>query len=1051
MNPLQLRASNPEVSTWVSASAGTGKTKILTDRVLRLLLNNAKLDKILCLTFTNAAAGEMKERIALSLAKWSKMKSSELRSELSLMLSRDVSREELLRAKYLYELYLRSNESINIQTIHAFCQALLKRFPLEAGVSPNFKIIDETKAYSIMQKIKKGLANNPEMELINDYLTANFHELTKDEIFSEIIQQRTKFTSIAENIYEESSKIINSLNQTNHKVYKPLLNHPIIQNIVGFDISVVELKNFFLTQEGQKKKRIVAQKIAKTGSNLYDDLEQLQNEVFLLDQSERADHIENYSKLISLIASEIINEYENYKNKKALLDYDDLIIYAGRLLKSSSAKEWVLYKLDGGIDHLLVDEAQDTSISQWQIVEALIEEFYAGESRAEEKNRTVFVVGDEKQSIFSFQGADISSFAYMNKLLKQKMTAVDKKFEDITLEISYRSAPEIINVVHKVFSKISNQMPSSFTSNLTNITAFRNKHTGSVELWPLCISDQEDDSFWKITKDANRSQSPKIDLAQKISTYIKNELSTGRILPSTGKVISPSDFMILFRKRDEFTNDVIQVLKNDNIEVSGLDRISLKGSLAVLDLLSVAKFALNNDDDLNLASLLKSKLIDITEDELYDIAISRDNLSIWEYLKNSKNTGSNGDIYNKLNMFIDLFNESDITNFFQYIVDILGYRERLNSNSGSDSNDVIDEFLYICNDFALQENNSIQNFILWLENYESSIKRDNNVSDKIQIMTVHASKGLQAPFVILCDTNNIPTSSDYFLWDKNGKTLSAKNSNYAPGYYKDLKEEQKGKAYAEYLRLLYVGMTRAEDHLIICGYQGGRKLPENCWYELIRVAMVEIKVTTEDNILIYGQKDLSCDLIDNTNEININYEILKPKAIDKIIRRKELQESKTISSPLLMRDPIGYGLVFHKILEDSVNSRNLNTMKEHPLIDTLSLKLKTRIEKSIDYIISNKDFIELLQKDFKTEVPIGSILDGEVQIGRIDLMVIGEKEVIIIDYKSDISVPSNDYDIPCSYKDQLSNYRVMTSTIYPKHNIRTMILWLQNGSMQEIF
>jgi len=1045
MNPLQLKASNPEISTWVSASAGTGKTKILTDRVLRLLLSNAAFNKILCLTFTNAAAGEMKERIVNSLAKWSKLKDTELKEELHKTLGRNSTLPELAKAKQLYELYLRSDENINIQTIHSFCQALLKKFPLEAGVSPSFKIIDESKAYSILQQIKKNLLNKAELELINDYLTVNFHEITIDEIFTEIVQHKTKFTTQTDNTLEESRKIIKSLNTIEYNSYKDILQHPIIQTVVGLDISVDELKIFFLNKDGQKRKRIVPQKIAKPGSNFYENLEQIQHQIYSLDQAERGKHIENYSKLLSILSANIIKAYEAYKASKGLLDYDDLIIYSSNLLKSSSAKEWVLYKLDGGIDHLLVDEAQDTSASQWQIIDAMIEEFYAGNSTETDKNRTVFVVGDEKQSIFSFQGADVASFAHMNKLLKQKMTDGGKHFEDVNLEISYRSAGEILEVVHQVFDKIRKQMPALFTATLTQLTPFRSKHTGSVELWPLCIADNNDENFWNIATHLDNQDSTKSTLAKKISSYIKAQLASNRILPSTGRAISCSDFMILFRKRDELTHEVIKALKVDNIEVTGLDRISLHENLAVLDLLSVAKFALNTEDDLNLAALLKSPLIGLTEQKLYDIATSRKKLSIWQYIQSN-------DKYNltdKLNIFIDLFNHSDVSNFFQYIVDILGYRESLNANCGLDSNDAIDELLYACNDFASQESTSIQKFIFWIENYNSSIKRDNNSTDKVKIMTLHASKGLQAPFVILCDTNNIPSNSDRFLF-VNGQALSAKNSTYVPDYYKLLKDEKQAKAYAEYLRLLYVGMTRAEDHLIICGYQGGKSLPDNCWYQLVRSKLTDIATPMADGTLIYGTADTSYIAENNVAPIKTNREVFTAKAQTSLTYR-EVHTSRTVASPLSDRDPMGYGLVFHKILEDSLNAKNINMMDSHPLITTLDPKSQNRMHAGIKKIIDNKKFRSLIQgKDIKTEITLGSNINNKIHIGRIDLMLITPSEVIIVDYKSDKSPPSREKNIPDSYYQQLLVYKKMVKEIYPTQTISTMILWLENGTLQEI-
>jgi len=1106
MNSLQLQASNPEISTWVSASAGTGKTKILTDRVLRLLLGGATFNKILCLTFTNAAAGEMKERIAASLSLWSRTNDINLAAELYKTMGHKASAYELEKAGKLYELYLRSPDRINIQTIHSFCHALLKKFPIEAGVSPSFKIIDEAKSHSILQQIKSNLLNQPDLEPINSYLTMNFHELTIDEILREIVEQRTKFLNgvyQVNNLYDESLAIINELTKACNQHYHAFLHHPIIRNIVGVNVSALELKKFFLTTTGQKRQRIVTKKIAAVGSNLYSDLEQIQQQVFLLDQLDRTKQLEAHSKLLSLLGSKILESYELHKSAKGLLDYDDLIIYTNKLLKASEAKEWVLYKLDGGIDHLLVDEAQDTSATQWQIVESMIEEFYAGDASDPEKNRTVFVVGDEKQSIFSFQGADVASFAGMNQLLKSKMILGGKQFEDVNLEISYRSAKEILDVVYQVFARIGQQMPALFTASLTPLSAFRANHSGSVELWPLCSLDKEEEQFWQVSSKAVTSV--KTELARKISRYIKNQIASGRILPSTGKAIAARDFMILFRKRDELTLEVIKALQSENLAVAGLDRISLGENLAVLDLLSVGKFVINNHDNLNLGALLKSPLIGLSEQDLYDISTTRNNNSIWTHLQSlAVHDQHYKECYDRLLIFIDIFNQTNVGNFFQYIVDVQGYRNILNAACGLDSNDAIDELLYTCSDFAAQNDTSLQSFIFWLESYNTSIKRDNTADNKIRIMTLHAAKGLQSPVVILCDTTSLPTSSNRFVWDKDGKTLSAQNADYLPDYYLELKAVEQSKAYAEYLRLLYVGMTRAEDHLIICGYQNERKLPENCWYELVRLTMTEIAVQKEDEALIYGLLPViarrpQADAATQSSTVTSEQQTVRhpEEAVGFYPRHPEEREARrrdpesegqrsssglkldpyvglrpplddgvalicnvglpslssngvTTLSPLSKNDPMAYGLVFHKILEDSLSNKDLEIMKTHPLINTLAASSQQRLKASCDKIIANKEFHELIRKDLKTEITLGTNTKDGVKIGRIDLMVIDQEQVYIIDYKSDRTPALRAEDIPENYSKQLLSYKKMVQEIYPDKTIRTMFLWLENGRLQEI-
>ncbi len=1055
MNSLQNKASNPEISTWVSASAGTGKTKILTDRVLRLLLKGEALDKILCLTFTNAAAGEMKERITSALDIWSKLDANLLASELVKTIGREATAYEILIAQSLYDSYLKSEDSINVQTIHSFCQKLLKKFPIEAGVSPSFKIIDEVKAGSILNQIKKHLINEESLEPITEYLSINFHEMIIDEILSEIIQQKTQFLNTKnslDNLKNESIKLIAELQNLNDNSYYELIKqNPIIQNIVGFNTTTKELKKFFLTEHGQKKKRIVPQKIAKPGSNLCSDLEVIQEQIYALDQKEKTLKLKNHSKLLSLLGSKIIEEYERYKSKKALLDYDDLIIYACRLLNDSAAREWVLYKLDGGIDHLLVDEAQDTSSYQWRIIEALIAEFYSGQG-AEKNNRTVFVVGDEKQSIFSFQGADIDSFSQMNQFLKEKMSSGGRHFENVHLEISYRSAKEILEVVYHVFNRVREQIPGMFSSTLNQLHAFRSSHAGSVELWPIFSTENSENEFWPIVKSETDTNFAKVQLAQKISTYIKQELNSGKILAATNKIIAPNDFMILFRKRDEFTKEVITALQNDGVAVAGLDRITLRENLAVQDLLSLGTFVLSPQDDLNLATLLKSPIVGISELFLYDIATKRGKKSIWDYICVEQHSSKEyQNLFEQLSVFFEIYQRTNVGTFFQYIVDVLGFRKALTASCGLDSNDAIDEFLYACVDFASENDSSLQSFIFWLQSSNSSIKRDTSSSDKVKIMTLHASKGLQAPIVILCDTTSIPANNDHFIWDKDGNCLSARNSIDAPDYYIKLKKMEQQKAHAEYLRLLYVGMTRAEDHLVVCGYGGGRSISENCWFELVQMAMREIAVEAEDGRLIYGTNSNHFEPISNKCPDVQNTEYFYPES--KIFQKDQKHEALSaqyIANPLSTVNSAQYGLVFHKILEDSVSARAIATMNNHPLINTLDDTSQKRIVKSIKLIAANAEFNRLIQNHALTELSIGTLNDEKVKLGRIDLMIHLNEEIVIIDYKSDINPPANLDSIPENYAKQLLSYKNIVEKIYPKNKIRTQILWLENGQLMEV-
>lgn len=1059
MSILQIKASNPELSTWVSASAGTGKTKILTDRVLRLLLQGVAFNKILCLTFTNNATNEMQERIISHLERWSNSTKEDLLLALENTLGRKPSKTEIIKASSLFKEYIRTQEQISIYTIHSFCQKILKKFPLEAGISPNFKVIDEFKVSQIIADIKKQIFNLPELEPLIRFFIENFHELTVDDIFNDIISIKTQILEKKLNSLERAAdsefsiaKCLEDLSYHDENIYADIVTDNETRDFFtkffgNKQLSTVNLKPFFLTLSGDKKKRILARNVVSPDSDLYKKLEILQEKIYQIDQHKKNNHLTWYSKLLKTLAEKFIYLFETHKKNNSFLDYDDLIIHTQNLLTNSYAKEWVLYKLDGGIEHLLVDEAQDTSKNQWCIVEALIEEFYAGDS-THHKNRTIFVVGDEKQSIFSFQGADIGSFAYMNNFLSRKLTDGRKAFDNIDLNVSYRSTKEILTCINDVFHKIAKNNPEDFSAKLQNMTAYRSEHNGLVELWPICTDSDSEQSneFWPLLYKNNLS-SGKYILAEKIANYVKEQINSKKILPSTNKIISAQDFMILFRTRDDFTDEVIRSLRKVEIDITGLDRISLAKDLAVADILSIVNFVINTDNDLNLASLLKSPIIEMEEKELYHIIIEKrkSNLSIWKYL-NLKTKYSM--IRNKLQEFIDLYTNLPLNNFFVYITDVLNYRNVISKND-----EVIDEFLKLVNNYLCEYGSSLQNFIYWFQSHQVIIKRNTDSAGKLRIMTVHAAKGLQAPIVILCDTTKLPSSSKRFIFDKDGQLLSAKSSSYVPESYNTIKIKEQQKAYQEYLRLLYVAMTRAEDQLVICGYQSKTTIPENCWYQLIKNSMERTGSLDANNNLVYGNLSTVLakeDYLQKSKSEKSNEDkIFTIHAYEKL--KKDIYKTFTNTENKIFHNnylSVEYGAVFHKILEDIVGNKNLEDASNHPLIQTLNANLQKKVKNSLKKLISNHQFQELLKYPLKTEVSFGYKVNSEIKFGRVDLIIIQEHRIIIIDYKSDKKSYTDS--LPNQYIDQLQLYKKAFTEIYPDKIINCKIIWLESGNIQDI-
>jgi ATP-dependent helicase/nuclease subunit A len=550
--------------------------------------------------------------------------------------------------------------------------------------------------------------------------------------------------------------------------------------------------------------------------------------------------------------------------------------------------------------------------------------------------------------------------------------------------------------------------------------------------------------FWPVNNQNTLELSAGEILAIKIAEYIKSQIDNKIILPSTKMAARPGDFMILFRTRDEFTLEVVKQIKHLGLEVAGIDRILLSDNPAVLDLISVAKFTLNPEDDLTLACLLKSPLIGLKEEELQKLCLTRGEKSLWRHIQESS-----PDICETLKLFINMAVALNAKNFFHYLADVLGFREKLVAAVGLDCDDAIDELLNYSYNYATTTDCSLQSFIFWFENYRIDIKRGVENSDKIKIMTIHASKGLQAPCVIMCDTTSLPVSTGRFVWDKDGTALSAKNSNYVPEFFKNLKEEERKKSIQEYLRLLYVAMTRAEDHLIICGYLGQTKLPEHCWYNLVSFAMQGLPMVTEDEKFIYRREESDMVYADTAVCKEAEQIVYVKRPLHLYDQTKFAPEIAATHdrSPLIPNYSLKYGLVFHKILEDGIKLGNIQNLKSHPLITTLSEETQNKIKLSIDRISGNKEFTDLLDNAIKTELSVGTYEEGQVKIGRIDLLVIEEDKVTIIDYKSDSTPPVSLDLVPQNYINQLNSYRSIIQKLYKNHKVFCKILWLENGML----
>jgi ATP-dependent helicase/nuclease subunit A len=571
---------------------------------------------------------------------------------------------------------------------------------------------------------------------------------------------------------------------------------------------------------------------------------------------ERAVKVRDASAALFGFADQIIGRYEEEKRRLGRYDYDDLIIRTLSMFRELEHAAWVLYKLDGGLDHILIDEAQDTSPEQWQIVQFLAEDFFSGEGQRPGVTRTIFAVGDRKQSIFSFQGADPDGFDAMRRHFETRVRAARLEFETVRPTVSFRSTQTILDAVDAVFA-IAAAADGVTEPGVSDSLHQAVRHgPGLVEIWePEKADDAQGASPWQAGAARETAVHPRLRLARRIAATIRGWLDNGETLNGKNRPIRPGDILILVRNRTTFMDALVRALKQENIEVAGADRLVLTSHIAIEDLLALARFALLPDDDLNLASVLKSPLVarndglPIDDDDLFALAWDRGRATLWEKLHEAVAAGAPyGDALERLKRWRGAADFMPPYEFFSKVLTADGGRRAIMERLGSEAGEPLDAFLSLALEFAPAKAGALQAFLAALEDSGAEIKRDmDQGTNEVRVMTVHGAKGLEAPIVFLPDTCDPPTGKHdpaiLFASDGDGEMripLWRLKKNVETSGIVALREAQQERDRQEYNRLLYVAMTRARDRLYVGGCQTGKKLKEGCWYEFVSTALAPL-------------------------------------------------------------------------------------------------------------------------------------------------------------------------------------------------------------------
>ena len=1122
MTPAQHRASDPAASVWVGASAGTGKTKVLTDRVLRLLLGGTAPERILCLTFTRAAAAEMALRISSELARWTVADDETLTGALSGLTGRRPSRATCALARRLFAVVLDVPDGLKIQTIHAFCQSLLRRFPLEAGVAPNFEIADERMSTALLGAARGRLLHaarpgtDDTLAVHLATMTAVVGEEGFGALLTDVSRERDRFATVLERHggiggaiaalraclgvgKEATPESVLAEASAEDAFDGPALTHAArvlaggavtdqrrAQAIAGWlDVDHARrtagfgaYRRALLRQDGGPIQRLATKKLGDAHPDAAEALGLEQARIGAVTDRWNAARVAESSAALIEVASRHLGFYGAEKARHAVLDYGDQIAISRSLLARAGIAPWVLFKLDGGLDHLLIDEAQDTSPAQWAVIAALAEEFFAGEG-ARAAPRTLFAVGDEKQSIFSFQGADARALAAAHRSFRDQAESAERPWAPLPLAESFRSTGAVLAAVDAVFAQPAARAGVSTEDVSIRHQVHRAGAGGRVELWPTVAPGEAaaiEPRSLPVEREAADDPAARLAalIAERVAWWTQEPAAEGSDgwLEARGRSIVPGDVLVLVRRRGPFVDHLLRAFKARDVPVAGIDRMVLTEQLAVMDLIALGEFCLLPDDDLTLATVLKSPLIGLHEDALFALAYDR-NTSLWATLARRRNECSAfAEAHEALGAFLGVADWMPPFEFYGEVLGAHGGRAALLGRLGPESGDAIEEFLALALAYGRTHPPSLQGFLHWVQDGRAEIKRDfEQGRDEVRIMTVHGAKGLEAPVVFLPDTTRKPRGRDPLVWleaEAGDGGVGAVEGLLWPGranredpFTREARARARAVQEEEYRRLLYVAMTRAEDRLYVCGWQGRDTLPEDCWYALVRTGMeslegVESLEMPEGAGLVYASPQTAPlpPPEEQTPEagapLPLPPELLVPPGEEPPAPRP-LAPSRALPEPAP-----------HSPIDDAGQSARLRGIAAHKLLEHLpalvpaerpaaARRLLARhdfgdgereaLAESMIALVADPAFAALFASDALAEAPISAVVGDRVISGQIDRLLVRDEEVIALDYKTG-RAPAEGEAVPEAYVAQMESYRAALAAVFPDHSITCGLLFV---------
>jgi ATP-dependent helicase/nuclease subunit A len=1120
----QRMASDPAVSAFVSASAGSGKTKLLTDRLLRLMLAGAEPARIQCLTYTRAAAAEMAVRLQRTLGAWVTLSDDKLDAELArLAIAPGAATRQAARALFARVLDLPGG--MRIGTIHAFCQSLLRRFPLEARLAPHFVLASDADAalawQAAQEEVLAASALEPERAgalhaLAGHVSLEKFRKLVSDLgaeaerlraaaargpaplaalLGAEPDEDACRARAVAwaeETAVREAARIIaDRASPAVAEKARRLLDwlardhHERAENWSAWS-------DEFLTRAGApcSPDKLVNARLQRQSPELAAVLQAEQARVLAIEDARRAARTLEVSDAFTRLAAPLLDAYAAQKQRVGLLDYHDLIAHSAGLLGDPGAA-WVLYKLDGGLDHLLLDEVQDTAPAQWRIAGALTDEFFAG-TGARAARRSVFAVGDRKQSIFGFQGADPDAFAAWREHWRRRVEDAGEEFRVVDLDVSFRSTAPVLALVDAVFADpvaAAGVVPPGET--LHHIAA-RAGQAGRVELWPLPPPPEDPaPDAWQVPEENLHVRHPMLTLAEALAGWIAHETDGHVMRESHARPLRPGDVLVLVRRRNAFARALVRALKARGVQVAGLDRMLLTEQPAIADLLALADALLLAEDDLALACMLTSPLGGLSDDSLMALAMGRAG-SLWDALR--RRAGERAEWAAAARFFAALLARVDFATphaLFSEALGPLGGRARLFARFGAEAAEPIDELLNAALAYARLHPPSLQGFVHWLRLSAAEVKREaEGAGDAVRVMTVHGAKGLQAPLVILPDTTALPPSETGVLWAE-GMPVWVPHKEVSCAAADRLRAAAQARQAEEHNRLLYVALTRAEDRLLICGWQGAKAPPDACWYRMVERGFHRLDGVIAAPFAAIAEAwpgealSLSAPQSVVPESRGERLEAAAPAPVPGWAgeaaawqprppppepapsvplapsrpQDAELGPVPAAASPLTGRAAEaarrGRGRLIHALLQHlpALPERERAAAARRYLAGRglgLSAEEARAIAADVLGVLAHPALAPLFGPAGRAEVPLTGVVAGRVVGGLVDRLAVLPGEVLIADYKTGRAPPATAAGVPVLYLRQMAAYRAVLAAIHPDRPVRCLLVWTAGPAVMEL-